>query len=56
MCVCVCVCVFSRRIIDDSRSLIDDYRVPLQLVASFTIVINDDHILIVQTTANRLYG
>ncbi len=40
--------MFPKSIIDDSTSIIDDFRVMLQLVASLTIVINDRHISIVQ--------
>jgi hypothetical protein len=36
---------FSRSIIDGARSLIDDARMTLQLAASFTITINERHIL-----------
>jgi len=36
--------MFSRSIIDYSESLIDDSRVMLQLVASFTIAIYDHHV------------
>ncbi len=43
----------SRSIIDDSRSRIDNSRVMLQLVASFTMVIYDHHIFIVQTIGER---
>jgi len=49
--------MFSRSIIDDTsrvivnlRIVIDDYRVMLQLVASFTIIIHVGHIFIVQAT------
>jgi len=35
-------------IIDDSTSIIDDFRVMFLLVASLTIVVNDCHISIVQ--------
>jgi hypothetical protein len=40
--------IFSMSIIDDSTSIVDDFRVMLQLVASLTSVINDRHIFIVQ--------
>jgi hypothetical protein len=40
----------SRSIIGNSRSIIDDSRVMFQLVATFTIVIYDHHIFIVQVT------
>jgi hypothetical protein len=40
----------SRGIIEDSRGITDDSRTILQLVASFTIVIYDHHILKVQAT------
>jgi hypothetical protein len=43
--------MLSRCIIDDSRSTIYNSRVLLQLVVSFTIVIYDCYILIVQATA-----
>jgi hypothetical protein len=42
--------MFSRSIIDDSKSAIDDSRVMLQRVASFMIVIYNCHIFIVQST------
>ncbi len=45
--------MFPRSIIDgydDSRSIIDNYRVMLQLVASFMIIIYDRHIFIAQAT------
>ncbi len=38
----------SRLVIDDSNSIIDNARVTLQLVASFTIAIYNCHIFIVQ--------
>jgi hypothetical protein len=41
--------MFSRSITDDSKSIIDNSRVMLQLVASFGIIIYD-HIFIVQAT------
>jgi hypothetical protein len=40
--------------IDESRRVIDNSRVMLQLVVSFTIVIYDHHIFIVQATCNLL--
>jgi hypothetical protein len=40
----------SRSIIGNSRSIIDNSRVMLRVVASFTIVIYDRHIFIVQAT------
>jgi hypothetical protein len=43
--------MFSRSIIDDSRSIIDDSIVMLLLVASFIIVIYDHHVFIAQATA-----
>jgi hypothetical protein len=43
--------MFSRRIIGGSRSIIDNSRVMLQHVVSFTIVIYNYHIFIVQVTA-----
>jgi hypothetical protein len=42
--------MFSGIIIDDSRSVIDDYIVMLQLVVSFTIIIYDCHIFIILAT------
>jgi hypothetical protein len=39
-----------RSVIDNSRSINDDSRVMLQLVATFTIIIYDHHIFIVQVT------
>ncbi len=49
--------MFSRSIIDslihDSRSIIDDSRETLQLVASFVIIIYDQHIFIVQATRGK---
>jgi len=42
--------MFSRSIIGDSWSVIDDSRVTLQVVASFTIVIHA-HIFIVEATS-----
>jgi len=41
---------YYRRIIDDSRSVIDNSIVKLQLVGSFTIIIYDCHILIAKAT------
>ncbi len=38
------------KLIDDSRSVIDDFRVTLWLVGSFTIVIYERNIIIVQAT------
>ncbi len=38
------------QLIDDSRSVIDDSRVTLWLVGSFTIVIYERNIIIVQAT------
>jgi len=40
----------SKRITDDPRSITDDIRETLQLVASFTIIIYNHHIFIVQAT------
>ncbi len=40
--------MFSRSAIDNSRSIIDDSEVTLQLVASFMIVIYNHHIFTVQ--------
>ncbi len=45
--------MFSRHIIGDSRSIIDNARVTLQLVASFTITNYDHRIFIVQATSER---
>jgi len=45
--------MFSRDIIGDSRSIIDNARVKLQLVASFTIINYDHHIFIGQATSER---
>jgi hypothetical protein len=52
-----CTIMFSRSLIDGSRSIIvnsrstiDDHRVMLQLVVQFTIVIYDIQIFIVQAT------
>jgi hypothetical protein len=42
--------MFYRSIIGDSRSIIDDSRVMLQLVATFTVVIYYHLIFIVQAT------
>ncbi len=44
----------SRILIYDSRSIADDSRVMLQLVASFTIVIFDCYIFIVQVTGRPM--
>jgi hypothetical protein len=44
----------SRSISDDSRSISDDFRVKLQLVTSFIIVIYDHHIFIVQATGDNV--
>ncbi len=43
--------MYSSSIIDNSRSIIDDFRVKLQLVVSFTIGTYNNHIFIVQATA-----
>jgi hypothetical protein len=40
--------MFTWSITDDSRSIIDNSGVMLQLVASFVIIINDHHIFIVR--------
>jgi hypothetical protein len=42
--------MFSRSVIDESRSIIVVFKVMLQLMVSFTIIIYDHHILIVQAT------
>ncbi len=44
------------QLIDDSRSIIDNSKVMLQLVASFTIVIYNCHIFIVQAPAPKNVG
>jgi hypothetical protein len=46
--------MFSRSMIDNSRSIIDDSRVMLQLVASYTILIYDDNIFILYIYDFRL--
>jgi hypothetical protein len=45
--------MLSRSIIEDSRSIIDNSRVILLLVVSFSIIIHDHHILIVRITAEN---
>jgi hypothetical protein len=47
----ICAINVLYELIDDSRSIIDNSRKMLQLVASFMIVIYDSHIFIVQATA-----
>jgi hypothetical protein len=42
--------MFSRSVIDNSRNVIDDSRVILQLVASFTIIIYACQFFIAQAT------
>jgi hypothetical protein len=46
--------MFSKSMIDNSRSIIDDSRVMLQLVASFTILIYDDKNFIVHINGLRM--
>jgi hypothetical protein len=45
--------MFSESIIDNSRSIIDDSKVKLQLEASFTILIEDCQHFIVQVTCRN---
>jgi hypothetical protein len=42
--------MFSRSIIDNSKSIIESSRVMLQLLVSFTIVTYDYHIFVAQAT------
>ncbi len=44
------LCEHNWRLIDDSRSMIDGSRGLLQIKASFTIIIYNRHIFIVQAT------
>jgi hypothetical protein len=45
-----------RSLIDDAKSIIDESRVTFQLVASFTVVIYNRHMYVVQTTGAPLSG
>ncbi len=49
-----CSIIYSNSIVDDYRSVIDDSRVTVQLVASYTIVIYDDHVFIAQAIVRTL--
>jgi hypothetical protein len=42
-----CSIIYSKSTVEDSRSVIDNSKVTVQLVASYTIVIYDDHVFIV---------
>ncbi len=49
-----CSIIYSKSIVDDYRSVIDDSNVTVQLVASFMIVIYYGHVFIVQAIVHAL--